>query len=203
MSKKITAIYLRVSTANGQRFESQKDELDRWVEVHQPENVRFYRDTFTGKTMDRPGMQKLIEELHRGRIGTIICWRLDRLGRTAAGLTKFFEDLKEYKCNLISLKDSLDLGTPAGRLNANIIASVASYETEIRAERVKAGQVAAKARGKTWGGSRKGQRKKKTDEKVKSVMALLEQGLPKTQIARATGISVPTVYSILKECKGR
>ena len=201
MSKKQTAIYLRVSTSNGQKFESQKDELDRWVEVHQPENVRHYKDTFTGKTMDRPGMQKLIAELHKGRIGTIICWRLDRLGRTASGLTKLFDDLRQYKCNLISLKDSLDLSTPAGRLNANIIASVASYETEIRAERVKAGQQAAKARGKTWGGSKRGQRKGKTEQKVKSVLALLEQGVPKAQIAKATGISVPTVYSIMKARK--
>ena len=201
MSKKITAIYLRVSTANGQRFESQKDELDRWVEVHQPENVRFYRDTFTGKTMDRPGMQKLIEELHRGRIGTIICWRLDRLGRTASGLTKLFEDLRQYRCNLISLKDNLDLSSASGRLNANIIASVASYETEIRAERVKAGQMAAKARGKKWGGSRKGKRKGKTEEKVKSVLALLEQGISKAAVARSVGVSLPTVYSIMRETR--
>ena len=202
MTKKQTAIYCRISTTQ-QKLDGQIDELQRWVEVHQPENVRWYKDRFTGRTMDRPGMDKLMEQLHKGKVRAVICWRLDRLGRTAAGMTRLFEDLTKYKCNLISLKDSLDLGTPAGRLNANIIASVASYETEVRAERVKAGQVAAKARGKTWGGSRKGQRKKKTDEKVKSVMALLEQGLPKTQIARATGISVPTVYSILKECKGR
>ena len=201
MTKKQTAIYLRVSTSNGQKFESQKDELDRWVEVHQPENVRFYRDTFTGKTMDRPGMQKLIEELHRGRIGTIICWRLDRLGRTASGLTKLFEDLRQYRCNLISLKDNLDLSSASGRLNANIIASVASYETEIRAERVKAGQMAAKARGKKWGGSRKGKRKGKTEEKVKSVLALLEQGISKAAVARSVGVSLPTVYSIMRETR--
>ena len=123
------------------------------------------------------------------------------MGRTAAGLTKLFEDLKEYKCNLISLKDSLDLSTAAGRLNANIIASVASYETEIRAERVKAGQMAAKARGKKWGGSKKGKRKRKTEDKVRSVVALLDQGLPKAQIANATRMSLPTVYSIMKARK--
>ena len=201
MSKKITAIYLRVSTANGQKFESQTDELDRWVEVHQPKNVRWYRDKFTGKTMDRPGMQQLIEQLHKGKIEKIICWRLDRLGRTASGLTKLFEDLRQYKCNLISLKDSLDLSTPSGRLNANIIASVASYETEIRAERVKAGQMAAKARGRKWGGSKKGQRKSKTEDKVKSVLALLDQGVSKAEVARAVRVSVPTVYSILREHK--
>ena len=49
----------------------------------------------------------------------------------AAGLTRSFKDLRNHTCNLISLKNSLDLSTAAGRLDANIIASVASYETEI------------------------------------------------------------------------
>ena len=142
--------------------------------------------------------KELILDLHECDISTIVCWRLDRLGRTAAGLTKFFEDLQQYKCNLISLKDNLDLSTPAGRLNANIIASVAAYETEIRAERVKAGQAAAKARGKKWGGSSKGQRKKRTTEKMDAVLKLHGQGTSKAEISRVVGLSEPTVYSILK-----
>ena len=141
MSKKTTAIYVRVSS-NGQKYESQLDELNRYIEIHKIEKVRWYKDSFTGKTMTRPSMQKLLDDLHKGKISTILVWRLDRLGRTAAGLTKLFEDLQQFGCNLISLKDNLDLSTPAGRLNANIIASVAAYETEVRAERVKAGQQA-------------------------------------------------------------
>jgi DNA invertase Pin-like site-specific DNA recombinase len=147
--------------------------------------------------MDRPAMQKLISDLHKGDISTIVCWRLDRLGRTAAGLTQLFDDLQQHKCNLISLKDNLDLSTPAGRLNANIIASVAAYETEVRAERVKAGQQAAKARGKKWGGSKKGQRKGRTVKKVDAVLKLHKQGTSKAEISRAVGLSVPTINSII------
>jgi len=196
---KKTAIYLRVSTNNGQRFDSQLHELNRWIELYKPEKLTMYKDKYTGTTMDRPGMQKLMQDLHAGKLKNIVCWRLDRLGRSAAGLTKLFEDLKRYKCNLISLKDNLDLSTPAGRLNANIIASVASYETEIRAERVKAGQAAAKARGKKWGGSRKGVWKKKTVTKIKSVLALVGQGVSKAEISRVLGISIPTINSIISE----
>jgi DNA invertase Pin-like site-specific DNA recombinase len=58
-----------------------------------------------------------------------------------------FEDLIRWKVNLISLKDGLDLVTPAGRLMANILAGVAAYETEVRAERIRAGQAAARERG--------------------------------------------------------
>jgi len=148
--------------------------------------------------MSRPSMDKLLDDLHNCKINTILVWRLDRLGRTASGLTKLFDDLRRYKCNLISLKDHLDLSTPAGRLNANIIASVASYETEVRAERVKAGQQSAKARGKKWGGSKKG-RKKKTKAKVNAVLALLDKGVSKAEISRTVGISIPTIYSIVRD----
>ncbi len=194
-----TAIYIRVSTDNGQSFDSQLGDLDQWISLNKPKTLRWYEDKFTGKTMDRPGMQKLISDLHKGGLDNIVCWRLDRLGRTAAGLTKLFEDLRQHKCNLVSLKDNLDLSTPAGRLNANIIASVAAYETEVRAERVIAGQAAAKARGKKWGGSKKGARKKKTMPKVKSVLALLDQNMSKAEISRVLEISIPTIYSIIEE----
>lgn len=197
MSKKITAVYVRVSSVQ-QKVNSQVDELKRWIEVHQPSNVRWYKDKFTGTSMTRPSMDRLLDDLHNNKINTILIWRLDRLGRTASGLTKLFDDLRRYKCNLISIKDHLDLSIPAGRLNANIIASVAAYETEVRAERVKAGQQAAKARGKKWGGSKKC-RKKKTEAKVKSVLALHRQGVSKAEISRTVGISIPTIYSIIRE----
>ena len=195
---KQTAIYLRVSNTNGQKFDSQLDDLNRWIELHKPQKVKWFNDKFTGKSMERPGMQKLMDDLQQGRLSNIVCWRLDRLGRTASGLTKLFDDLRQSGCNLISVKDNLDLSTPAGRLNANIIASVAAYETEVRAERVKAGQQAAKNRGKRWGGSKKGVRKRKTAEKTKSVLALLEQGLSKAEISRTVGLSIPTIYSIIR-----
>jgi DNA invertase Pin-like site-specific DNA recombinase len=192
-----TAIYLRVSNTNGQKFDSQLSDLKRWIEVHKPEKVIWYEDKFTGKTMDRPGMQKLITDLHASKLKNIVCWRLDRLGRTASGLTKLFEELWLYKCNLISLKDNLDLSTPAGRLNANIIASVAAYETEVRGERVKAGQQAAKSNGKKWGGSRRGHRKAKTREKAEAVIRLHQQGASKAEISRAVGLSVPTISDLI------
>ena len=144
MTKKITAIYCRISSSQ-QRLESQIDELNRWIDINKPNKVKWFKDKFTGTSMTRPAMDTLLEHLYNNKLSQIVIYRLDRLGRTASGLTKLFEDLREHKCNLISLRDNLDLSTPSGRLNANIIASVACYETEIRAERVKAGQASAKA----------------------------------------------------------
>jgi len=98
---------------------------------------------------------------------------------------------------LISIKDGLDLGTPAGRLMANVIASVAAYEVEVRSERVLAGQAVARAKGKTWGGMPKGTRIKVTPEQEAIIRRLKGEGEKVARIARATGLSRPTIYSVL------
>lgn len=160
-----TAVYVRVSTSQ-QTTRSQKPDLERWLNAQDPDKlgkVAWFSDTATGKNMNRPGWQKLQTAIDAGHVKKLVVWRLDRLGRTASGLCKLFEDLQEKKVRLVSLKDSIDLGTASGRLIANVLASVAAYETEIRGERVKAGQAAVQAAGKTWGGSLKGRRLKVAD----------------------------------------
>ena len=129
-SLKHVAVYVRVS---GQRQDtaSQEPELKSWAE-RQDGPVVWYRDNFTGKSMDRPGMAKLLSDLGAGSVSAVAVWRLDRLGRTAKGLTALFDDLVKSKVNLVSLRDRFDLLTPAGRLMANVLASVAAYETEVR-----------------------------------------------------------------------
>ena len=121
-------------------------------------------------------------------------WRLDRLGRTTKGLCQLFDELGEQKVDLISLKDGFSLASPAGRLHARILASVAEYETEVRAERVAAGQAVARKKGKRWGGSKKGWRWKVTDDQLAAVHEMRAAGKPIAQIARVTGLSRPTIY---------
>ena len=161
---KHTAIYLRVSSKQ-QDHASQLPDLERWAAAHDGQVV-WYRDKFTGKTMDRPGMEKLLADLRAGLVERIVVWRLDRLGRTTRGLCQLFDELGERKVDLVSLKDGFSLASPAGRLHARILASVAEYETEVRAERVAAGQAVARRKGKRWGGSKPGWRWKVTDEQV-------------------------------------
>ena len=88
---KHTAIYVRVS-GKLQDTASQEPDLKRWVEGHDGECV-WYRDKFTGKTMDRPGFNRLVADIEAGKVARVVVWRLDRLGRTAKGLTALFEDL--------------------------------------------------------------------------------------------------------------
>ena len=196
MSKSV-AIYARVST-HGQDTASQEADLARWVEVHANDKpVVWYRDTATGKTMDRPGWNRLEAAIDAGKVSTVVVWRLDRLGRTASGLTALFEKLTARKVNLVSIRDGVDLSTAAGRLIANVLASVAAYENEVRSERILAGQEAARAAGKRWGGSQQGRRLKVTDEQVRAIQRMHGEGESKAAIARATGLSRPTVYAVL------
>ncbi len=196
MSKHV-AIYCRVSTKQ-QDMRSQEPDLERWATA-QGQPVKWYRDTFTGKTMNRPGWNKLEAAIQRGEVATVVCWRLDRLGRTAKGLTALFDDLHKQKVNIVSLREGIDLSTPAGRMVANMLASVAQFETECRAERILAGQAAARAKGKRWGGSKKGRRLSVTKEQVATVHRMKAERAKIAAIARATGLTRPTVYRLLGE----
>lgn len=140
---------------------------------------------------------KLEADLAAGKVSRIVVWRLDRLGRTAAGLTALFDRLQSARVGLVSIKDSLDLSTAAGRLMANVLASVAAYENEVRGERVRAGQAVARANGKTWGGRKPGTRVRLTEEKERTVKRLHKAGESIAAIARTVGLSRPTIYRVL------
>jgi DNA invertase Pin-like site-specific DNA recombinase len=194
--EKSSAIYCRVSSRD-QSHASQLPDLERWAEAHGGP-VAWHKDTFTGKSMNRPGMDRLMVDLYAGRLERIVVWRLDRLGRTTKGLCQLFDELTERKVDLVSIKDGFSLASPAGRLHARILASVAEYETEVRAERVAAGQAVARRNGKKWGGSKKGWRWKVKPDQQAAILEMHGAGKPITQIARITGLSRPSVYRILK-----
>jgi DNA invertase Pin-like site-specific DNA recombinase len=193
---KYFAVYERVSSRS-QTAQSQTPDLKRWADA-QDGPVRYYSDVFTGKTMERPGWKDLEADFRAGLISQIVVWRLDRLGRTAKGLTALFEELQERKIGLVSIKEGIDLSTPGGRLMANVIASMAQYETEVRGERVLAGQLAARAQGKKWGGSQAGVRKVVTPTQERAIHAMYAEGETITNITRAVKLSRPTIYSVLR-----
>jgi DNA invertase Pin-like site-specific DNA recombinase len=193
------AVYVRVSS-KAQDERSQLPDLRRWAEVNANGTpVAWYHDKAAGGSMDRAGWQRLDRAASRGEISRIVVWRLDRLGRTASGLTALFDELRRLRVGLVSLRDGLDLETPAGRLMANVIASVAQYENEVRTERILAGQAAARAAGKRWGGSQKGRRLKVQPEQITLIKRLRGEGAAIAAVARATGLSRPTIYSVIRD----
>jgi DNA invertase Pin-like site-specific DNA recombinase len=148
--------------------------------------------------MDRPGIDTMLESIRHGKLDRVVVWRLDRLGRTTKGLCQLFDELRSRNVDLVSLKDGFSLDSPAGRLQARILASVAEFETEVRAERVAAGQAAARKKGKKWGGSKKGWRWKVSDDQIVAITEMRSAGKPIAAIARITSLSRPTIYQVLQ-----
>lgn len=197
------AVYVRVSS-DEQSTASQMPELDAWAASRREagHTVVFYTDKFSGRTMKRPGWDKLMAAMRAGQVTTIAVWRLDRLGRTTSGLSTLCDELLERDINLVSLKDGFDLGTATGRLMFNVLASMAQFETEIRGERVRAGIAAAKAKGKTWGGSKTGERRQITARQIRRVQEQHVAGNTVTDIARMNEVSRATVYRIIEDMAG-
>jgi DNA invertase Pin-like site-specific DNA recombinase len=177
----------------------------------------FYKDKFTGKSMSRPGWEKLWADACSGKIDKVVVWRLDRLGRTVSGLSQLFEEMQARKINLVSIRDGLSLLTPSGRLQAHILASVAVFELEIKTERQVEGILALKTalengtaewkRGPKKGqlrteygsGRKAGTKIKMTGEVQKAIRDMKEAGKSISEIARVLKMSRVTIYAALKE----
>lgn len=197
MEQKKIAVYLRVSTT-GQDTASQEPDLKAWVRLHgRRRSALWYRDRFTGTTLNRPGMRDLEEDIRSGRIDTLLVWRLDRLGRTAGQTITFLDELQGAGVRFVSLRDGVDTSSASGRLLRTILAGFAEYEREVISERIRAGIAKAKAAGKRWGGKKAGNRYKLTPEKLKAMRELLRAGHKKAAVARQLGISRASVYRSL------
>jgi len=201
MAKHI-AIYVRVSSKK-QDHKSQIPDLKQWAES-QTAPVKWYNDKFSGKTMRRPGWEKLEGDLRAGKISKLVCWRLDRLGRTARGLLGLFDELQQRKVDLVCVVGGvMGLDTPEGRLMAGMVAQFAEYDNEVRSERVRAGQAVARANGKRWGGSKPGVRKKVTPTQEKMIRRMKQEGEKVAAIAQAVGLSRPTIYDVLRSSESK
>jgi DNA invertase Pin-like site-specific DNA recombinase len=194
-----TAIYLRVSSQS-QDIRSQEPDLQTWARA-QAEDVVWFKDKFTGTQMTRPGLDKLLAEARAGRISKVVVWRLDRLGRTARGLLALLDELQALNVGFVSLREGIDLSTPAGRLMLVVLAGVSQYETEVRKERQLAGIAKAKAEGKKWGGRKVGTRIRLSVEKEALIRQLHAEGQAIAAIARMVGLSRKSVYKALEPAR--
>ena len=193
----MNGMYLRVSSNKGQDTKSQEPDLQTWAKAQNEETV-WYKDRFTGTTMERPGLERLLADVRAGKVKKVIVWRLDRLGRTAKGLLTLLDELQTLGIGFVSLREGFDLGTPAGRLMAGVLASVAAYETEVRKERQLAGIAKAKSEGKAWGGRKLGTRVRLTLEKETLIKQLRGERKSVASIARLVGLTRKTVYKAIK-----
>ncbi len=144
-----TALYARVSTSDkGQDPEMQLRELREHCERRGWEIVGEYVDIgISGSKDSRPQLNRLVADAHRRKLDGILVWKLDRFGRSLKHLVNALAEFESLGVAFISLKESLDLTTPAGRLMFGIISAMAEFERDLIRERVRAGIANRRAKG--------------------------------------------------------
>jgi DNA invertase Pin-like site-specific DNA recombinase len=180
------AIYVRVSTLHNQNPEMQLCELREYAVRRGWDVAAEYVDLgVSGSKESRPELNRMLAAAHARAFDTVICWKLDRLGRSLKHLVTTIEDLSAYGVAFVSLRDNLDLSTPSGRLMLHIIGAMAEFERELIKERVSAGMHAARNRGSRIGRPR-------TYANAEKIRALRAQDVPWRAIAKQLGIGVGT-----------
>ena len=184
MAKGVLVGYARVSTLD-QDHSLQSDRL----KIVGCEKIFSEKKSGTSKK-GRTALADCLDYMREG--DTLVITKIDRLARSARDLHNIVHDLETAGINLLVLDQSIDTRTPTGKAFLGMLATFAEFETNIRKERQLEGIAKAKKLGKFKG------RKPTAQAKKPEMLKLLESGMSKPKIAKELGVSVASVYNILK-----
>ena len=155
------AIYTRKSTEEGLDMEfnsldAQREACDAYIAsqkhegwVHVPD---IYDDGgFTGGNMERPALKRLINDIKRKQIDTVVVYKVDRLSRSLSDFAKLIDLFDEYNVSFVSVTQQFNTTTSMGRLTLNILLSFAQFEREVTGERIRDKIALSKQKGKWMG----------------------------------------------------
>src|SRR5471032_214243 len=156
------AIYTRVSTEYGleQEFNSldnQREASEAYIKSQAHEGWKLIRDRyddggFSGGSMERPALQKLLDTVRAKRIDVIVVYKVDRLTRSLADFAKLVELFDAHGVSFVSVTQSFNTTTSMGRLTLNVLLSFAQFEREVIGERIRDKFAASRRKGMWMGG---------------------------------------------------
>ena len=158
----VCAIYTRKSTTEGldQDFTSldnQRESAENYIKSQQHEgwtaSSELYDDGgFTGANIERPALQKLLNDIKEGKINCVVVYKVDRLSRSLLDFSQLLEFFDKNNVVFVSITQQFNTNTSMGRLTLNILLSFAQFEREIISERTRDKLGAARKRGQWLGG---------------------------------------------------
>ncbi len=162
-SRKRCAIYTRKSSEEGleQEFNSlaaQREACEAYIRSQRNEGwilakTRYDDGGFSGGTMERPALQRLLADLRAGRIDIVIVYKVDRLTRSLADFARLVEIFDAQGASFVSVTQQFNTTSSMGRLTLNVLLSFAQFEREVTGERIRDKIAASKKKGMWMGGN--------------------------------------------------
>jgi site-specific DNA recombinase len=156
------AVYTRKSSEEGleQEFNSldaQREACEAYVASQKAEGWLLVPDRyddggFSGGTLERPALQRLIQDIEAKRIDTVVVYKIDRLSRSLMDFARLVEVFDRNAVTFVSITQSFNTTTSMGRLTLNILLSFAQFEREVIGERIRDKFAASRRRGIWMGG---------------------------------------------------
>ena len=156
------AIYTRKSSEEGLDMEfnsldAQREACEAFVTSQKAEGWATIRERyddggFSGGTLERPGLKRLIQDVEAGLIDVIVVYKIDRLSRSLMDFAKLVEIFDRNQVTFVSVTQSFNTTTSMGRLTLNILLSFAQFEREVIGERIRDKVAASRKRGMWMGG---------------------------------------------------
>jgi DNA invertase Pin-like site-specific DNA recombinase len=148
--------YIRVSSdqqaESGLSLEHQRDKVRAAATLHDLELHAVIVDAAeSAATLERPGMRRVLELVKAKKVDTVIVLKLDRLTRNIRDLADLLDLFRSRKVALMSVSESLNTETAAGRMVTNMLAVIAQWEREAIGERTSAALSAKRIRGERAG----------------------------------------------------
>ena len=194
MEMKKVCLYCRVSTTH-QTSENQLRELRVVAERMGYEIVSEFIDNgISGakSRKDRPALDEMMKLANQRKFEMVMCWSIDRLGRSLQHLVEILNELQAMKIDLFFMQQGMDTTTPSGRMIFSVFGAIGEFERNLIRERVIAGQQRAKA-----SGTHIGRPTKMNDGMRSAIQAMHQNGMSIRQIAKSCKVGIGTVYSVI------